>query len=138
MLALIALDLKLALRQKSVLFFNYLFPFIFFITFAQIEHADRGGGTMAHALAPTGAKILVLERGGIVPQEPANWDPMVVWGQHRYQAKEQWGDGSGATFAPKAWYVVSNSSRDLKYMSSRAFIHAKNACSSARDFVGLS
>jgi imidazolonepropionase-like amidohydrolase/ABC-type multidrug transport system permease subunit len=49
-LALITLDLKLALRQKSVLFFNYLFPFIFFITFAQIEHADRGGGTMAQVL----------------------------------------------------------------------------------------
>jgi imidazolonepropionase-like amidohydrolase/ABC-type multidrug transport system permease subunit len=49
-LALIKLDLKLALRQKSVLFFNYLFPFIFFITFAQIEHADHGGGTMAQVL----------------------------------------------------------------------------------------
>jgi imidazolonepropionase-like amidohydrolase/ABC-type multidrug transport system permease subunit len=48
-LALIALDLKLALRQKSVLFFNYLFPFVFFITFAQIEHAERGG-TMAQVL----------------------------------------------------------------------------------------
>jgi imidazolonepropionase-like amidohydrolase/ABC-type multidrug transport system permease subunit len=34
--ALIALDLKLALRQKSVLFFNYLFPLIFFFTFAQL------------------------------------------------------------------------------------------------------
>ena len=48
-LALITLDLKLALRQKSVLFFNYLFPFVFFITFAQIEHADRGG-SMAQVL----------------------------------------------------------------------------------------
>jgi len=43
-LALIRLDLRLALRQKSVIFFNYLFPLIFFITFAQIMHADRGGG----------------------------------------------------------------------------------------------
>jgi imidazolonepropionase-like amidohydrolase/ABC-type multidrug transport system permease subunit len=49
-LALIKLDLKLALRQKSVIFFNYLFPFVFFITFAQIEHADHGGGTMAQVL----------------------------------------------------------------------------------------
>ncbi|MGA9042224.1 MAG: amidohydrolase family protein [Terriglobales bacterium] len=48
-LALIALDLKLALRQKSVLFFNYLFPFVFFITFAQILHAERGG-SMAQVL----------------------------------------------------------------------------------------
>jgi len=41
--ALIALDLRLALRQRSVLFFNYMFPLIFFVVFAQILHADRGG-----------------------------------------------------------------------------------------------
>ena len=34
-LALIKVDLKLALRNKSVLFFNYLFPLIFFFAFAQ-------------------------------------------------------------------------------------------------------
>lgn len=49
-LALISLDLKLALRQKSVLFFNYLFPLIFFITFAQVMHAERGGGTMTQVV----------------------------------------------------------------------------------------
>ncbi len=42
--ALISLDLKLALRQKIVLFFNYLFPLGFFITFAQIMHGERGSG----------------------------------------------------------------------------------------------
>src|ERR1700739_1673234 len=40
--ALIALDLKLAMRQKSVLFFNYLFPLVFFFVFAQAFHAERG------------------------------------------------------------------------------------------------
>jgi imidazolonepropionase-like amidohydrolase/ABC-type multidrug transport system permease subunit len=40
--ALIALDLKLALRQKSVIFFNYLFPLIFFFIFGQAMHAERG------------------------------------------------------------------------------------------------
>ncbi len=42
-LALIELDLRLALRQKSVIFFNYMFPLIFFLIFAQIMHASRGG-----------------------------------------------------------------------------------------------
>jgi ABC-type multidrug transport system permease subunit len=32
-LALIAIDLRLALRQRTVIFFNYLFPLIFFFTF---------------------------------------------------------------------------------------------------------
>ncbi len=40
--ALIALDLKLALRQKSVIFFNYLFPLVLFFVFAQSFHAERG------------------------------------------------------------------------------------------------
>jgi imidazolonepropionase-like amidohydrolase/ABC-type multidrug transport system permease subunit len=40
--ALLALDLKLALRQRSVIFFNYLFPLIFFFIFGQAMHAERG------------------------------------------------------------------------------------------------
>jgi imidazolonepropionase-like amidohydrolase/ABC-type multidrug transport system permease subunit len=42
-LALIKIDLKLALRQRSVIFFNYLFPLIFFFVFAQAFNADQGG-----------------------------------------------------------------------------------------------
>lgn len=41
-LALISLDIKLALRQRSVIFFNYLFPLIFFFIFGQAMHAERG------------------------------------------------------------------------------------------------
>src|SRR5882724_1507513 len=43
-LALISLDLRLALRQKSVIFFNYLLPLLFFFIFAQAMDADRGAG----------------------------------------------------------------------------------------------
>jgi imidazolonepropionase-like amidohydrolase/ABC-type multidrug transport system permease subunit len=43
-LALISLDLRLAVRQKSVIFFNYLFPLVFFFVFAQFSHAERGAG----------------------------------------------------------------------------------------------
>ena len=45
------------------------------------EHYDviiigtgAGGGTLAHRLAPTGKRILLLERGGYLPREPENWD----------------------------------------------------------------
>ena len=46
-LALISLDLRLALRQKSVIFFNYLLPLGFFFMFAYFTHADRGAGITA-------------------------------------------------------------------------------------------
>src|SRR4051812_25351613 len=42
LLALINIDLKLALRNRSVLFFNYFFPLIFFFTFGFAMHAEQG------------------------------------------------------------------------------------------------
>ena len=42
-LALIRNDVRLAYRQKAVIFFNYLMPLAFFFLFAQINHAERGG-----------------------------------------------------------------------------------------------
>ncbi|HET7013931.1 MAG TPA: NAD(P)-binding protein [Streptosporangiaceae bacterium] len=38
-----------------------------------------GGGTLAHTLAPTGKKILLLERGDFLTREMANWDPGAVF-----------------------------------------------------------
>jgi imidazolonepropionase-like amidohydrolase/ABC-type multidrug transport system permease subunit len=43
-LALIANDLRLALRDRSVIFFNYLFPLIFFFAFGGMFHAERAVG----------------------------------------------------------------------------------------------
>ena len=44
-----------------------------------IVGSGAGGGTLANALAPTGASILILERGDFVPREAENWDPEAVW-----------------------------------------------------------
>src|ERR1041385_7510745 len=41
-LAIIAMDIRLALRLRAVIFFNYLFPLIFFFTFASILHRSPG------------------------------------------------------------------------------------------------
>jgi ABC-type multidrug transport system permease subunit len=43
-LALIAIDLRLALRQRTVIFFNYLFPLIFFFTFGVFLGANGNPG----------------------------------------------------------------------------------------------
>ena len=42
-LALIKIDIKLASRDRSVIFFNYLFPLIFFFVFAEMMGSARGG-----------------------------------------------------------------------------------------------
>jgi choline dehydrogenase-like flavoprotein len=35
--------------------------------------SGAGGGTLVHRLAPSGKRILLLERGGWLPREPQNW-----------------------------------------------------------------
>src|SRR5262249_51351555 len=45
-LALTRNELRLAFRDKQVLFFNYLFPLIFFFFFSMILRAERGGATI--------------------------------------------------------------------------------------------
>ena len=51
-----------------------------------------GGGTLAYHLAPSGQRILILERGDYVPREKANWDPKVVNVDAHYNTKEAWLD----------------------------------------------
>ena len=41
--------------------------------------SGAGGGTLAHALAPTGKRVLLLERGDFMPREMENWDSKAVW-----------------------------------------------------------
>jgi choline dehydrogenase-like flavoprotein len=70
-----------------------------------------GGGTMAHALSDSSARILILERGDFVPQEKENWDPEAVWKQLRYRAKEQWLDERGRAFTPYTHYGVGGNTK---------------------------
>ena len=70
-----------------------------------------GGGTMAHALATTGARILVLERGDYVPQEDDNWSPTAVWKELRYRTRELWVDSAGHEFHPYTHYNVGGNTK---------------------------
>ena len=72
--------------------------------------SGAGGGTMARALASTGRRILVLERGGHFPRHADNWDPGVVWVEQRYRAKERWLTGSG-DFQPNTHYGVGGNTK---------------------------
>jgi ABC-type multidrug transport system permease subunit len=45
-LMLIKTDVRLAFRQRVVIFFNYLMPFTFFFVFAKAYHAEQGGAIL--------------------------------------------------------------------------------------------
>ncbi|MEZ5417563.1 MAG: GMC family oxidoreductase [Vicinamibacterales bacterium] len=73
--------------------------------------SGAGGGTMAHALAPTGVRVLVVERGEAVPREPENASPAAVWRDLRYRATERWLDGRGGEFTPYTHYNVGGNTK---------------------------
>jgi choline dehydrogenase-like flavoprotein len=73
--------------------------------------SGAGGGTMARALAETGARILVIERGDVVPAEDENWSPAAVWQQLRYRTTEIWLDTAGREFRPYTHYVVGGNTK---------------------------
>ena len=73
--------------------------------------SGAGGGTMAHALADTPARVLVLERGDFVPQEAENWSPEAVWKHLRYQTGERWLDDQGQEFRPYTHYNIGGNTK---------------------------
>ena len=70
-----------------------------------------GGASLAQRLAPTGKKILMLERGDYLPREQANWDARHVFVENTYQASETWYDHAGKTFTPGLHYFVGGNSK---------------------------
>jgi choline dehydrogenase-like flavoprotein len=70
-----------------------------------------GGATLAHRLAPTGKRILVLERGDYVPREKANWDSRAVNVSARYHTKEVWRDKDGKALHPHTNYYVGGNTK---------------------------
>jgi choline dehydrogenase-like flavoprotein len=70
-----------------------------------------GGGTLAYHLAPSGKRILLLERGGYLPREKANWDARAVFVESRYRAQESWRDTAGNMFHPGIQYYVGGNTK---------------------------
>jgi choline dehydrogenase-like flavoprotein len=74
--------------------------------------SGMGGGTIARALAPSGASVLVVERGDYLRREPQNWSPDEVFMQARYKNAETWYDAhTGAAFAPGVHYYVGGNTK---------------------------
>ena len=70
-----------------------------------------GGGTLAYRLAPTGKRILLLERGDYVRREPQNWNTRAVNVEGRYNTKEQWRGQHGEALHPHTNYYVGGNTK---------------------------
>jgi choline dehydrogenase-like flavoprotein len=70
-----------------------------------------GGGTLAHRLAPSGKRILLLERGDYVPREKDNWSTRAVNLEGKYNTKETWRTADGEPLHPHTNYWVGGNTK---------------------------
>jgi len=73
--------------------------------------SGAGGGTLVHRLAPSGKRILLLERGEYVPREQENWSTRAVNLEGRYATKEAWRDGEDKPLHPHTNYWVGGNTK---------------------------
>ena len=73
--------------------------------------SGAGGGTLARHLAPSGKRILLLERGDWLPREPQNWSAADVFVENRYVSPDTWYDGEGKPFQPQVHYCVGGATK---------------------------
>jgi choline dehydrogenase-like flavoprotein len=85
---------------------------------SQANHYDviiigtgAGGGTLAYALAPSGKRMLLLERGDYVRREKDNWSPRAVNAEGKYQTKDVWRDKDGKPLHPHTNYNVGGNTK---------------------------
>jgi choline dehydrogenase-like flavoprotein len=70
-----------------------------------------GGGTLAWRLAPSGKRILLLERGDYVPRETDNWSTRAAVTDGKYNIREAWLDDRGRDFHAGAHYCVGGNTK---------------------------
>ena len=73
--------------------------------------SGAGGGTLAYRLAPSGKKILLIERGPFVRREKENWNSLEVNARGRYNTKELWRNADGSELHPHTNYNVGGNTK---------------------------
>jgi len=73
--------------------------------------SGMGGATLAAALAPTGRRILILERGERLKPSAKDRDARAIFGGGVFRPNEMWLDGAGTAFNPGNYYTVGGNSK---------------------------
>jgi choline dehydrogenase-like flavoprotein len=97
--------------------------------------SGAGGGTLARHLAPSGKRILLLERGDWLPRELENWDTEAVFVKNRYVSPDTWYDKDGKSFQPQVHYFVGGAT---KLYGAALYRQRKEDFGELRHFDGIS
>ncbi len=73
--------------------------------------SGAGGGTLVRHLAPSGKRILLLERGDWLRREPQNWRAEDVFVDGRYVSPDTWYYADLTAFHPQVHYYVGGATK---------------------------
>lgn len=73
--------------------------------------SGMGGATLAAGLAPTGARITILERGRQISADAPARDPWRIYINSAFKPNETWLDDKGQRFSPGNYYNVGGNSK---------------------------
>ncbi|HXW19147.1 MAG TPA: GMC family oxidoreductase [Roseiarcus sp.] len=73
--------------------------------------SGMGGASFAAGLAPSGARIVILERGERLLDSPETRDPRAIFQRGFFRPKETWYDGVGEPFNPGNYYYVGGNTK---------------------------
>jgi len=94
-----------------------------------------GGGTLAYKLAPSGKRILLLERGDFIRREKDNWSSRAAVLEEKYHAPEKYLDSKGKEFQPGTHYFVGG---NTKFYGAALFRFRKQDFGEVRHYEGVS
>ena len=73
--------------------------------------SGMGRATFAAGLAPSGARIIILERGERLVDSPHARDPRAIFQRGHFRPQETWRDAAGVPFNPGNYYYVGGNTK---------------------------
>ena len=73
--------------------------------------SGMGGATLAAALAPSGRRILILERGDFLKDCPEARDPAAIFQRGHFKPRETWKDVEGRSYVPGNYAYVGGNTK---------------------------
>jgi choline dehydrogenase-like flavoprotein len=73
--------------------------------------SGMGGATFAAGLAPSGARIVILERGERLLHSAEARDPRAIFQRGHFRPEESWYDAAGEPFNPGNYYYVGGNTK---------------------------
>ena len=73
--------------------------------------SGMGGASFAAGLAPSGARIVILERGDRIAASAQARDPRAIFQRGHFRPQETWYDASGEPFNPGNYYYVGGNTK---------------------------